>query len=92
MRLVMVVDGEEVVGIMDLEILVGLRIVGINILEVLSWNSRGWWLERNVWNWDLGGRAVIFNENNLDMITVLGNWSRVEELVVEGEKVKELRD
>lgn len=47
-RLVMVVDGEEVVGIMDLEILVGLRIVGINILEVLSWNSRGWWLERNV--------------------------------------------
>lgn len=35
---------------------------------------------------------MIFNENNLDMITALGNWSRVEELVAEGEKVKELRD
>lgn len=88
----MVVDGEEVVGTMDLEILVGSRIVGTNIPEALSWNSRGWWSERNAWNWDLGGRAVIFNENNLDMITALGNWSRVEELVAEGEKVKELRD
>lgn len=57
----------------------------------MSWNNRDWWSERDAWNWDLGGGAFISDENDLDMIMFLGDWSVMEEQVAGGEKVKELR-
>ena len=60
----------------------------IKVQEAMIWNDRDWRLEKNPWNWDLGGGALISDGNDLDKIMFLGNWGGMEEQVPGGEKVK----